>query len=66
MRGGQAVPLPVIASGGIGTLEHFVDAVVSGKADAVLAASVFHFGTYSVAQVKDALKVAGVPVRIGR
>ena len=62
----EAVPIPVIASGGIGTLEHFVDAVVSGKADAVLAASVFHFGTYSVAQVKDALKVAGVPVRIGR
>lgn len=62
----EAVPVPVIASGGIGTLEHFVDAVVSGKADAVLAASVFHFGTYSVAQVKDALKVAGVPVRIGR
>jgi cyclase len=60
----EAVRIPVIASGGIGTLEHFVDAIVEGKADAVLAASVFHFGTYSVAQVKDALKTAGIPVRI--
>jgi imidazole glycerol-phosphate synthase subunit HisF len=62
----DAVPIPVIASGGIGTLEHFVDAVQEGHAAAVLAASVFHFGTYSVAQVKDALKIAGHPVRIGR
>ncbi len=60
----DAIPIPVIASGGIGALEHFVDAVVQGKAAAVLAASVFHFGTYSVGQVKDALKIAGVPVRI--
>lgn len=60
----KAVRIPVIASGGIGTLEHFVDAVSEGKADAVLAASVFHFGTYSVSQVKDALKTAGIPVRI--
>lgn len=60
----DAVPVPVIASGGIGALEHFVDAVQEGKASAVLAASVFHFGTYSVPQVKDALKSAGVPVRI--
>ncbi|MDE3059501.1 MAG: imidazole glycerol phosphate synthase cyclase subunit, partial [Pseudomonadota bacterium] len=60
----EAVPVPVIASGGIGTLEHFVDAVQAGKADAVLAASVFHFGTYTVGQVKQALKSAGVAVRL--
>jgi len=60
----QAVPIPVIASGGIGSLEHFVDAVCEGKADAVLAASVFHFGTYTIAQVKTALEKAHIPVRI--
>jgi cyclase len=60
----DAVSIPVIASGGIGALEHFADAVISGHASAVLAASVFHFGTYSVAQVKDALKLAGIPVRM--
>lgn len=60
----DAVSVPIIASGGIGTLEHFVDAVQEGHASAVLAASVFHFGTYNVGQVKDALKTAGVPVRL--
>ena len=59
----EAVPIPVIASGGVGTLEHFVDAIKTGKADAVLAASVFHFGTYSIPQVKAALKSADIPVR---
>jgi imidazole glycerol-phosphate synthase subunit HisF len=59
----EAVTIPVIASGGIGTLEHFVDAVKHGKADAVLAASVFHFGTYTIAQVKDVLRNAHIPVR---
>ena len=59
----EAVPIPVIASGGIGTLEHFVDAIKNGKADAVLAASVFHFGTYTIAQVKETLKNAHIPVR---
>jgi imidazole glycerol-phosphate synthase subunit HisF len=60
----EAVSIPVIASGGIGALTHFVEAVKQGKADAVLAASVFHYGIFTVAQVKDALNAAGVPVRI--
>ena len=59
-----AVRVPVIASGGAGTLDHFADAVTRGHADAVLAASVFHDGVYSIGQVKDAMAAAGVPVRI--
>ena len=60
----QAVRIPVIASGGIGSLAHFSEAVREGKADAVLAASVFHFGEFSIAQVKDAMKNEGIPVRL--
>ncbi len=60
----EAVPIPVIASGGIGKLEDFAEAITQGKADAVLAASVFHFGTYTVGQVKEALKNSGVAVRL--
>ena len=56
--------IPVIASGGAGKLEHFAEAVVEADADAVLAASVFHFGTYTVRQVKEAMAAAGVPVRL--
>lgn len=56
--------IPVIASGGGGTLEHFRDALTVGKADAVLAASVFHFGKFTVAKVKDYLKSFNVPVRV--
>ena len=59
----DAAPIPVIASGGAGRLEHFADAIAIGHADAVLAASVFHDGVYSIAQVKDAMAGAGVPVR---
>jgi cyclase len=59
----EAAPVPVIASGGAGTLDHFAEAVTDGHADAVLAASVFHDGVYSVAQVKEAMAGAGVPVR---
>ncbi len=59
-----AVGVPVIASGGIGTVQHAVDAVCAGGASAVLAASVFHFGILSVAQVKTALQQAGVRVRL--
>ncbi len=55
--------MPVIASGGAGRLEHFAEAVADGRADAVLAASVFHDGVYSIAQVKEAMAGAGVPVR---
>jgi cyclase len=59
----DAAPVPVIASGGAGRLDHFAAAVTAGRADAVLAASVFHDGVYSIAQVKAAMADAGVPVR---
>ena len=60
----RAVPIPVIASGGVGTLEHFSEGVLEGEADAVLAASVFHFGTFSVRQVKEYMASQGIPVRL--
>ncbi|MDH5739066.1 MAG: imidazole glycerol phosphate synthase subunit HisF [Nitrospira sp.] len=56
--------IPVIASGGVGTLEHLYDGFVKGKADAVLAASIFHFRTYTIAQAKTYLRKRGVPVRV--
>ncbi len=59
----EAVHVPVIASGGAGTLEHLYEAVTVGKADAVLAASIFHFGEYTIQQAKAYLKERGVPVR---
>jgi cyclase len=59
----EAVSIPVIASGGAGKLEHMVDVLTAGKADAVLAASIFHFGEYKVADVKAFLKSKGVCVR---
>jgi cyclase len=59
----EAVRIPVIASGGAGTLEHMAEVLDAGKADAVLAASVFHFGEYTVADVKEFLAGKGVPVR---
>jgi len=59
----EAVPVPVIASGGVGELQHLVDGVREGRADAVLAASIFHFGEYSIQQAKDAMQAAGLPVR---
>jgi cyclase len=59
----EAVNVPVIASGGAGELEHFYDVLTIGKADAVLAASVFHYGKFTVRQVKDYLKSRGVEVR---
>lgn len=60
----EAVNVPVIASGGAGRLEHFYDVLTLGKADAVLAASVFHYGQFTVRQVKDYLKSRGVEVRV--
>ena len=63
-RVADAVDVPVIASGGAGTLEHLVDAIQTGGADAVLAASIFHYGTYSVGAAKERLAEAGVPVRL--
>ena len=59
----EAVPVPVIASGGVGELDHFVDGIQEGKANAVLAASVFHFGTFSIGQVKAHMAQAGIPMR---
>lgn len=59
----DAVPVPVIASGGVGTLQHLVDGVIEGHASAVLAASIFHFGQHSIAQAHAALAAAGIPVR---
>ena len=59
----EAVEVPVIASGGAGELSHFYDVLVEGKADAVLAASVFHYGTFTVRQVKEYLKLRNVEVR---
>ena len=59
----EAVTVPVIASGGAGTLEHMYDVLVNGKADAVLAASIFHYQTYSIKQVKDYLSSKGIPIR---
>ena len=60
----RAVNIPVIASGGAGELDHFAEVVIEADADAVLAASVFHFGQFSVRQVKEAMASAGVPVRL--
>lgn len=60
----RAVPIPVIASGGVGSLEHFAEGIIEGEADAVLAASVFHFGTYSIRQVKEYMAAQGIPVRL--
>jgi cyclase len=59
----EAVGIPVTASGGAGKLEHFYEAVVTGKASAVLAASVFHFGEISIAQAKSYLLNRGIPVK---
>lgn len=60
----RAVSIPVIASGGVGALEHFAEGIVEGEADAVLAASVFHFGTFSIRQVKEYLDGQGIAVRL--
>ena len=59
----DAVNVPVIASGGVGTLQHLVDGVVDGGADAVLAASIFHFGEHTVAEAKAVMAAAGITVR---
>jgi len=59
----DAVPIPVIASGGVGTLDHMVEGVRDGHASAVLAASIFHFGTYTIAETKAHMAAAGLPIR---
>jgi len=60
----DAVPIPVIASGGVGTLGHLVEGILKGHADAVLAASIFHFGTFTVEQAKRRMAEAGIEVRL--
>jgi cyclase len=60
----RSVDIPVIASGGVGILEHFAEGILEGEADAVLAASVFHFGTFTVREVKDYMARQGIPVRL--
>ena len=60
----DAIKIPVIASGGVGTLEHLVDGVKEGHASAVLAASIFHFGEFTIAQAKQAMHDADIPVRL--
>jgi cyclase len=59
----DAVPVPVVASGGVGTLDHLVEGVTQGGASAVLAASIFHFGEFTIAEAKERLTQAGVPIR---
>ncbi|NQV46646.1 MAG: imidazole glycerol phosphate synthase subunit HisF, partial [Rhodospirillaceae bacterium] len=59
----DAVAVPVIASGGVGTLQHLVEGVRDGHASAVLAASIFHFGTFTIAEAKTYMAKAGIPVR---
>jgi len=59
----DAITIPVIASGGVGTLEHMVEGIRDGHATAVLAASIFHFGTYSIAQTKEHMAAAGIAIR---
>lgn len=60
----DAVHVPVIASGGVGNLQHLVDGVTKGKADAVLAASIFHFGEYSIQEAKETMQAAGIEMRL--
>jgi len=60
----DAVSVPVIASGGVGNLQHLVDGITKGHADAVLAASIFHYGEYTVGQAKEYMATQGIPVRL--
>jgi cyclase len=60
----EAVNVPVIASGGVGNLDHLAEGVIEGKADAVLAASIFHFGEYTIAEAKDKMAARGIEVRL--
>ena len=60
----EAVSIPVVASGGAGKPQHLVDAILRGKADAALAASIFHFGQFTIAETKQVMREAGIPVRL--
>jgi cyclase len=59
----DCVPVPVIASGGVGTIEHMYEGLTAGKADAVLAASIFHFREITIKEVKEYISARGIPVR---
>ena len=59
-----AVSIPVVASGGAGHPDHLVDAILKGKADAALAASIFHFGQFTISETKQVMRAAGIPVRL--
>jgi len=63
-RVSEAVRVPVIASGGVGTLQHLADGVLKGKADAVLAASIFHFGEFSISEAKKYMASCNIEVRL--
>ena len=63
-RAAGGAPVPVIASGGVGTLEHLVEGVTEGHASAVLAASIFHFGIFTIREAKEHMAAAGIPVRL--
>jgi cyclase len=60
----EAVSVPVIASGGVGNLDHLVEGILEGKADAVLAASIFHFGEYTIGEAKARMQESGIEVRL--
>ena len=60
----EAVDIPVIASGGVGNLEHLAEGIIEGKADAVLAASIFHFGEHTVQEAKEYMQTKGIEVRL--
>jgi cyclase len=60
----DSVPVPVIASGGVGELQHLADGILTGGADAVLAASIFHFGEYTIQQAKEYMAAQGIEVRL--
>ncbi|MBL4666351.1 MAG: imidazole glycerol phosphate synthase subunit HisF, partial [Sneathiella sp.] len=60
----DAVTIPVIASGGVGTLDHLSEGVLEGHAAAVLAASIFHFGEHTIREAKETMRDAGIPVRL--
>jgi cyclase len=60
----DSVPVPVIASGGVGTLDHLVAGIRDGHATAVLAASIFHFGEFTIRQAKEHMAAAGLPMRL--
>ena len=60
----DAVPVPVIASGGVGTLQHLADGILEGHADAVLAASIFHYGEFTIGQAKGHMAACGIPMRL--